>query len=72
MVIETKYNIDDEVWAMVVGEPNQCRITRVDTVNIGYCSRIEYYLETGENNFCVRTEIAVFPTKEELLNSQRV
>lgn len=69
MTIETKYNIGDEVWAMVVGGPNQCRITRVDTVNIGYYSRIEYYLETGENIVCVRKENAVFHTKEELLKS---
>lgn len=69
MTIETKYNIGDEVWAMVVGQPKQCRIGRIDTVNLGYYFKVEYYLETGKNNMCVRKENAVFPTKEELLKS---
>ena len=69
MTIETKYNIGDMVWAMVVGHPKQCRIGIIDTVNLGYYFRVKYYLETGGNNMCVRKENAVFPTKEELLKS---
>lgn len=69
MTIETKYNIGDKVWAMVAGEPRKFRIGRIDTVNIGSHFSIEYYLQTEENNACVRKEYALFPTKEELLKS---
>lgn len=54
---------------MVAGEPRKCRIGRIDTVNIGSHFSIEYYLQAGENNACVRKEYALFPTKEKLLKS---
>lgn len=69
MKIETKYNLRQEVWALVDGVPLKCRIDRIDIVCLGYYFRTAYYLRTGKNEPCVRGEYELFPTKEELIKS---
>jgi hypothetical protein len=70
MKIETKYNIGDEVWTMLLDEPTHCIIETIHS----RCSRthrvIEYYLvPIGSSWGFHAKEYEVFPTKEELLNS---
>ena len=76
MTIETKYNIGDEVWAIVENEV-QCNqiggikvqtdavMSRQDVSGVNIPIRIKYYLWDG--NWV--DEHKVFPTKEELLKS---
>ena len=76
MTIETKYNIGDEVWAVVENRAQCLRIEGVmintldETFNecgklVSYRIRIKYYLGDG---YWVK-DIDCFPTKEELLKS---
>lgn len=76
MTIETKYNIGDEVWAIVENRVQCLRIEGVkintldETFNesgklVSYRIRIKYYLGDGE----WVNDINCFPTKEELLKS---
>lgn len=70
MVIETQFNIGDEVWAIVNAKPTKCRVGRIDTVHIGMSSRTSYFLLFDkQQDSCIRKEAFVFPTKEELLKS---
>ena len=70
MTIETKYNIGDEVWAIVDNKPQKCRVGRIDTVHIGLLSRISYFLLFDQQQYRFECkEEFVFHTKEELLKS---
>ena len=76
MTIETKYNIGDEVWAIVENRAQCLRIESIAVSTLGetfdesgrlisYRIKIEYYLGDGywvNDGYC-------FPTKEELLKS---
>ena len=76
MTIETKYNIGDEVWAIVENRAQCLRIEGV-TINtldemfnesgelVSYRIGVKYYLGDGE----WAHEVDCFPTKEELLKS---
>lgn len=76
MIIETKYNLGDEVWAIVENEV-QCNqiggikmqtdavMSRQDVSGVNIPMRIKYYLWDG--NWV--DEHKCFPTKEELLKS---
>ena len=76
MTIETKYNIGNEVWAIVDNEV-QCNqiggikaqtdavMSREDVSGVYFPIRIKYYL--WEGNWV--DEHKCFPTKEELLKS---
>ena len=70
MTIETKYNVGDEVWVSVKGEPTQGKVRGID-VHIGKMGdtiygRVTYDVISYEMPY---NESAVFPTKEELLKS---
>lgn len=64
MVIETKYNIGDEVWVKCGGNILKGRIIEKNPEL--YFIRILYL---GNPYILERTESEVFPTKEELLKS---
>jgi hypothetical protein len=66
MTIETKYNIDDEVWYKVFKEIHYDRISniRIDVDCLGEI-QIDYELW----NDLTKEECELFPTKEELLRS---
>jgi hypothetical protein len=76
MTIETKYNIGDEVWAIVENRAQCLRIesiavsTYAETFDesgalVSYRIRINYYLGDG----VWINDVDCFPTKEELLKS---
>lgn len=70
MIIETKYNVWDEVWVAVQGAPTKGKVRGVN-VRIGRMGdklygRISYDVLSYELPY---VEEAVFPTKEELLKS---
>lgn len=76
MTIETKYNIGDEVWAIVENRAQCLRIVGVAISTLGetfdesgrlisYRIRIKYYLGDGE----WVNDVDCFTTKEELLKS---
>lgn len=76
MTIETKYNIGDEVWAIVENRAQCLRIEGVAISTLGeifddsgklisYRIRIKYYFGDGE----WANDVNCFPTKEELLKS---
>ena len=70
MVIETKFNIGDEVWTIVDNKPTKCHVGRIDTVHIGLSSSISYFLLFDQQQTrCERKEAFIYPTKEELLKS---
>lgn len=72
MVIETKYNIGDEVWGIPNGEPVKMPISRI-YVKIHRVSGVHISYEFDSVDDTDRTyrlsEYMVFPTKEELLKS---
>lgn len=65
MIIETKYNIGQEVWCLVKGKPYKVKITlyKLDGYNIicGLIDDICRYFELSEYN--------LFPAKGELIKS---
>ena len=63
MIIETKYNIGDEVW--FTDRHDHPRCDRVTSIRLMHDLSIQYYLEVSLS----REEDKLFPTKEELLNS---
>ena len=68
MIIETKYNIGDEVWVMHQ-KPTKVMIKRISC----YCGRWGHLLKEEvmylADNDCCFSEDLLFPTKEELLKS---
>ena len=80
MELKTKYNIGDEVCTMFRNKVTYFIIGRIDIradkegVSIVYTSKDtypEYSVETGDNEYkqWIRSEDAIFPTKEKLLKS---
>lgn len=70
MRIETKYDIGDEVWIMILGECYQLRVVGISTTTLkGYKSTNYYVSEDGEDLSFTFEESVLFPTKEELLKS---
>lgn len=70
MIIETKYNIGDEVWcANVFGEPFQLKIYGIAIEILGKRTFISYYVGLNEVSSTLKKEQLLFPTKEELLKS---
>jgi hypothetical protein len=76
MTIETKYNIGDEVWAIIEDRAQCLRIdgVAINTLDetfdksgklVSYRLRIKYYFEDG----IWVNDLDCFPTKEELINS---
>jgi hypothetical protein len=62
MIIETKYNVGDEVWLKTHQGNVYCN--RITGIHIKRDGLIVYSLL----NFADRTESELFPTEEELLN----
>jgi hypothetical protein len=70
MTIETKYNIGDEVWAMLLGDPEHCKIESVKSYRSRTHRFVEYYLTPIHSSWGFHAkEYEVFSTKEELLKS---
>ena len=66
MIIETKYNIGDEVWIIFQGEIRNLTIRKIVVdAFIDNEITIDYKLSNGR--YCYEHQL--FPTKEELLNS---
>lgn len=65
MTIKTKYNIGQEVWCLIKGQPYKVTITTYKYVNgniiCGLIDDVCRYFELSEYN--------LFPTEEELLKS---
>lgn len=70
MTIETKYNIDDEVWLMKENKPTTRVISFIEVIAASTTSKsfIRYGLKT-EGVVERVVESLLFPTKEELLKS---
>lgn len=71
MKIETKYDIDQEVWAMLCGEPEFCTIEGISITHTKLRRMERYYVvpnDGGVYGFHAMYD-EVFPTKEELLKS---
>ena len=71
MIIETKFNPEDEVWCMYLNKPKQFKIYEV---NVGIVSKTHRYQHSytfhGFNgNSPKKYESELFKTKEELINS---
>lgn len=69
MIIETKYNIDDEVWVWL---DEQCMKGRIFNIRI-YIKKNEsvegwYNIMIDDDDICLPSS-CLFPTKEELLKS---
>lgn len=70
MKIETKYNIDDEVWLMKENKPTKRVVSFIEIIAASTTSKsfIQYGLKfEGEVERVVENKL--FPTKEELLKS---
>ena len=69
MIIETKYNIGDEVWFMNDGEPTSERIVRIDVEQYERKQFVECTVVLSDVILTSFYEQELFPTKEELLKS---
>lgn len=70
MKIETKYDIGQEVWVMLLGKPTHCSIETIHSCHSRIHRVIEYYLVGIGSTFGFHAkEYEIFPTKEELLKS---
>ena len=65
MTIETKYNIGDEVWAIVENKVCKYPILNITVKMLNKVIKVMYYIGNCE----WRYEYELFPTKEELLKS---
>ena len=70
MIIETKYNIGDEVWFMKENKPAKRVVDFIEIIVASTTSKsfIRYGLKMGSEVERV-VESHLFPTKEELLKS---
>lgn len=69
MTIETKYNIGDEVWLMVLGTPEKV-VIKTMTIWVFGDGDVELKYAVEKSGFWhQRYESQLFPTKEELLKS---
>ena len=71
MIIETKYNIGDEVWCLIVGIPIPVIVFGIRVVYDKYHKSIRYNLrEKIDGDITISlSESVLFPTKDELLKS---
>ena len=70
MIIETKYNVGDEVWvANIFKEPIKVKVFGIVIEIKDNKVLIDYHIGLDENACTLRKEELVFPTKEELLKS---
>jgi hypothetical protein len=69
MKIETKYNIDDEVWYKGFKGISYDKISNI-RIEVDCFGEIHIYYELW--NDVIKEECKLFPTKEELLNEQRI
>jgi hypothetical protein len=67
MVIETKYNVGDEVWVVVGGKKRKLRIKGIAS----YCGHIHKSIKYSfeEIFYIIADETDVFSTEEELRKS---
>lgn len=65
MIIETKYNVGDEVWL----KTHQGRVYCNTITGIHIYIKRDVLIVYSLLNFADRAESELFPTKEELLNS---
>lgn len=66
MEVKTRYNIGDEVWAMLNNRPHCFRISGIEV----YCNSL--HTNTGTRNnpqHLYFLDCACFPTKEELIKN---
>ena len=69
MTIETKYNIDDEVWVKnYFNEPFKMKVLEIYIEVTKICKIYKYKLANGTATI-FRNQNELFPTKEELLKS---
>jgi len=70
MIIETKYNVGDEVWvANIFKEPIKVKVFGIVIEIKDNKVLIDYHIGLDENGCALRKEELIFPTKEELLKS---
>lgn len=73
MIIETKYNIGDEVWLMYENMAVSASVTdiHIEVSETTWCGlRAECYYKIKSPHFTKEShESRIFPTKEELLKS---
>lgn len=70
MIIETKYNIGDEVWAEFADVPMRCKVVDIMIIEEGqYIVAIYFISSIDERVFGTRKASKIFRTKDELLKS---
>ena len=70
MTIETKYNIGDEVWFIWENMVQSAKIDSICSITVDPEKSVIYQLDMTWNKApLLFKEIALFPTKEELLKS---
>ena len=70
MIIETKYNIGDEVWVNWRTMPTKMVVKTIDIQKHAHAEDIWYFVVTNDHLNCLDVnECELFPTKEELLKS---
>ena len=70
MTIETKYNIGNEVWMMLLDSPEEFVITGIEYTHHRIFIGCKYYIKSTDCEYEVEIpEELLFPTKEELLKS---
>lgn len=70
MTIETKYNIEDEVWTKFADVPMLCKVTEITVIEDTQYIVVAYTISSiDERVFGTRFANELYPTKEELLKS---
>lgn len=70
MKIETKYNIGDVVWLMLLDAPEEFVITGIEYIYHRIFVGCKYYIKSTDCEYEVEIpEELLFPTKEELLKN---
>lgn len=72
MKIETKFGLDDVVWAVVDSEIKQCQIYQIIISSVsgpgsgGRQRRVQYNIRTGIGSGSLRDEHELFESREDL------
>lgn len=70
MTIETKYNIGDKVWMLLINEPEEVTITGIEYTHHRIFVGCKYYIKSNDCEYEISIpESLLFPSKEELLKS---
>ena len=71
MIIETKYDIGDEVWVDLFSRPTKMEVKSIEFKKDEYRACLWYFVvnPNDRQEYYDASECELFPTKEELLKS---